>query len=57
MRCLAYIENGRQKNFWDFYSPEAVFEMRAIGADYSEFLESFENIFFRILSVIFSIIL
>lgn len=57
VRCLAYIENGRQKNFRDFYSPQAVFEMRARGADYSEFLESFENIFFRILSVIFSIIL
>lgn len=29
---LAYIENGRQKNFRDFYSPQAVFEMRAIVA-------------------------
>lgn len=32
VRCLAYIENGRQKNFRDFYSPQAVFEMRAIVA-------------------------
>ena len=32
VRSLAYIENGRQKNFRDFYSPQAVFEMRAIVA-------------------------
>ena len=46
MRCLAYIENGRQKNFWDFYSPEAVFEMRAIVAKLLGIFGEFWKYFF-----------